>query len=289
MTLVNPLRLPIPIDHIGYGVKELYATIELFKRLGFSPTREKELMARDPETGEFYPLGQLSAHVVFEKGYIELSAPTWKIKNNHLIPFVERCPGIHILAVATSDVEKQHQSCRKCYQDLAAVAQASRKIEYGKNRGKARFKWFPLPGDDFPEGIVCFVEHLTRDLVFQSEVLSHPNEVSALAGVTLFSRNPKETEDKYKPFIIDGHGISNVHENSYLRIISYGDMANNNYGLKTPDQDAIIGLDMETGSLTIVKDILLRNKIRFHERPDAGIIVPVLSINSFILFRERNG
>lgn len=278
------LRLPLPIDHAGYGVDDLPAAVRLFRKLGFAPTKEKALMARDPESGERRPLGQTSAHVVFKKGYLELSAPT--IETNHLVPLVERHSGIHILALATNDAEEQHRACQQRHPDLPAVAQASRPIEYGKNRGAAGFKWFPLPGDVFREGIVCFVEHLTRKLVFQDEVSSHPNKAVALAGVALFSRDPEATAARYKPFAAPGHGILHVHETGYLRTITRADMARDDFGLKIPAEDRIVGLDVETTSLAALKNLLRENNIAFHDRPE-GVMVPLLPLNSFLLFKEQ--
>ena len=284
MIFGNSLRLPIPIDHAGYGVRDLPATVDLFKRLGFAPTKEKKLMTRDPNSGDFRPLGQLSAHLVFEEGYLELSAPT--SRDNHLVPLIERYPGIHILALATENAEEQHRYCRKRYQDSTPVRQASRHIEYGKNHGIARFKWFPLPADVFSEGIVCSVEHLTRGLVFQHEVLCHPNKVCALSGISLFAQNPGQMKKKYGPFSISEHDMPHVHEKGYLRIITRANMMEHNFARTLPDQDAIIGLDMETSSLTILKDVLRGNEINFHEDPDTGIFVPLPSLNSFLLFKE---
>lgn len=280
----NSLRWPLPIDHAGYGVDDLPAAVHLFRKLGFAPTKEKALMARDPESGERRPLGQLSAHVVFKKGYLELSAPT--IENNHLVPLVERYSGLHILALATNDAEEQRRACQQRHPDLPAVAQASRSIEYGKHRGAAGFKWFPLPGGVFREGIVCFVEHLTRKLVFQDEVSSHPNKAVAFAGVALFSRDLEATAARYKPFAVVGHEIPHVHEKGYLRIITREDMANDDFGLNIPAEDRIVGLDVETTSLAALKNLLRKNKMAFHDRPE-GAVVPLLSLNSFLLFKEQ--
>lgn len=284
MRAEGSLRWQAPIDHAGYGVDDLPAAIRLFRQLGFAPTKEKALMARDPESGERRPLGQLSAHVVFKKGYLELSAPT--VENNHLVPLVQRYAGLHILALATNDAEEQRRACQKRHPGLPAVAQASRAIDYGKNRGAAGFKWFPLPGDVFREGIVCFVEHLTRKLVFQDEVSSHPNKAVALAGVALFSKDPEATAARYKPFAVAGREIPHVHENGYLRIITREDMANDDFGLKIPAEDRIVGLDVETTSLAALKNRLRKNKMAFHDRPE-GAVVPLLSLNSFLLFKEQ--
>ena len=284
MRTESSLRRPLPIDHAGYGVDDLPAAARLFRKLGFAPTQEKALMARDPESGESRPLGQLSSHVVFKKGYLELSAPA--IENNHLVPLVERYSGLHILALATNDAEEQRRACQQRHPDLPAVAQASRPIEYGKHRGAAGFKWFPLPGGVFREGIVCFVEHLTRNLVFQDEVSSHPNQAVALAGVALFSTDPEATAARYKPFAATGQEIPHVHEKGYLRIITREDMANADFGLKIPAEDRIVGLDVETTSLAALKNLLRKNKMAFQERPE-GVVVPLLPLNSFLLFKEQ--
>lgn len=280
------LRLPMPIDHVGYGARDLRRVIDLFRMLGFAPTEEKELVVWDAETGAFHPLGQLSAHVVFANGYIELSAPTGQVAGNHLIPLVERRPGIHILAIAADDAERRRASALALHPSLPEVSHAAREIAYGKRRGKARFKWFPLPREAFPEGIVCFAEHLTRDLVFQSEVLSHPNKASGLSGVALVSENPERTAARYRPFAQGEHGIPRVHDRCHLSVAAHADLSGRGFGLNIPGGDAMIGLEVETASLTALTNALDRNRVGFREG-ESGILIPLSAINSFMLFRER--
>ena len=280
-------QLPLAVDHAGYGVSNLSAVVELFRKLGFSPTTEQELLARDRDTGTFHPLGQRSAHLVFEHGYLELSAPTRKVENNHLIPLVERYEGLHILALATSDAEQQRQRYSAWHPNPAPVAQASRSIEYGKDPGLARFKWFPLPAEVFPEGIVCCVEHLSRGRVFQREVLSHPNGVSGLLGVMLLSPDPQQAQARYEPFTNAEHGIPRVHERARLHMLPSVDAVNDALGLTLPRSDILVGLELETRALTTLKDILKQNRVGFFEYQQTGVIVPLPALNSFLYFRSN--
>ena len=282
----NWLQLPMPLDHAGYGARDLGAAIGLFRRLGFAPTEARELAVCDAETGAPRPLGQLSAHVMFANGYIELSAPTWKMADNPLIPLVQRRDGLHILALATQDAQQCWASMRELLPALPSVARAAREIAYGKRRGQARFQWFPLPAEVFAEGIVCFVEHLTPDLVFQREVLDHPNQATALLGAILVSENPQRAEDRYRPFAGSGRGIARAHPQGRLRFASHADLSCGDFGLNLAGSEALVGLEMETASLGALTEALDRGQMDYRELEDAGILVALPALNSFLLFQE---
>jgi len=290
MPFADALILPIPIDHIGYGVHHLGETITLFNKLGFTATRETPLMAR--HNGASYPLGQRSAHIMFENTYIELSAPTGENENNLLLAPVQDYTGIHILALATGNATEQHRTLGQRYKHLAPVAQASREVDYGSQQGTASFNWFLLPKDRFPEGLVCFVEHLTRTLVFQAPP-PQPNGATGLIGVTLYSRDKEDSKEKYRPFGLTQHDISHAHCHSYLRIVSDADIGSApepTAGLNMPDKDCvIIGLDIEVACLANLRSVLYKNRIDFSDHPPDRLLIRLPCLTSFILFQERQG
>jgi hypothetical protein len=188
----------MPIDHVGFVSADLAALREAFMRLGFNLTEAKPLFGRDGD-GNDVPLGQLSCHAVFERGYIELTAPTGENPDNHLYPYLSRYSGLHILALASDDTAVAHGELQAAglVAPASVVNTASRKIAYGSRHGEAGFRWFMLDPERFTEGLVCVVEHRTPDLVYQREVQDHPNTAQALVGSTLVSHAP-ETSRRYR-------------------------------------------------------------------------------------------
>ncbi len=181
---------PASLDHVGLVARSLEPLLAAARRLGFAPTEPKPLLGRDSATGEARSLGQSSAHLVFESGYVELSAVHDPSPAHHLAAYLRRHEGLHILALGVDDIAAAHARCRAAGLPVTAVAGASRAIEYGERRGEARFEWFMLEPAAAPEGLVCCVRHLTPELVFQPAVQRHPNGVVALAGVYVAAAEP---------------------------------------------------------------------------------------------------
>jgi hypothetical protein len=171
--------------------RSLEPLVSAARRLGFAPTPPKPLMASDPATGEERPLGQSSAHLVFERGYVELSAVHSASPDHHLAHWLSRREGLLILALGVDDIEAAHARCRAAALPVSPIAGASRAIEYGDRRGEARFRWFMLAPAASPEGLVCCVRNLTPELVFQPAVQRHPNGAAGLAGVYVAADDPE--------------------------------------------------------------------------------------------------
>ena len=153
----------VELDHAGIAVRNLTPLLEYFSALGFAPTEPQPLLALDPESGERIDLGQLSAHVMFEDNYLELTEVPDAQSGNHLEPFLQRYEGLHILIFRSDDLEALRKRAEGLGYAPSAIQHASRDIHYGV-RGAAHFEWFMLSRTDTPMGLVGFVHHRTRDL-----------------------------------------------------------------------------------------------------------------------------
>lgn len=180
----------IELDHLGFAVGDLAPLLETFTRLGFSPTEPREL-ERLREDGSTESLGQISAHLVFGDTYVELTAVPDRRSGNHLEEFLARHEGLHILALRSADIDAARSRCAAAGLHPTPVQLASRRIEYGERRGDARFRWWMLPAEDLPDGLLCHVENLRPGLVYQPAVQSHPNGALAVSGVTVNTTDPE--------------------------------------------------------------------------------------------------
>ena len=93
----EPFVLPV-IDHVGLVVSDIQAAVEELRRLGLKVSDPEPLLTSQG------PLGQRSAHCVFENGYLEISAPI-PGSGNHLEPFLAMGEGWRILVLACDDCE----------------------------------------------------------------------------------------------------------------------------------------------------------------------------------------
>jgi hypothetical protein len=174
----------LELDHLGFACRDLGALLRVFEVLGFAATPPQPLMTVD-EQGEARPLGQTSAHLVFGRTYIELSAVPDPAAGNHLEPFLARYEGLHIIAFRGGDLESRRLSLARAGLSPTTTAHARRGIGYGELHGEAHFHWFMLPAAQSPEGLVCVVDNQSPDLVYQPSVQSHPNGALDLCGLIL--------------------------------------------------------------------------------------------------------
>lgn len=178
------------LDHVGVVGRDLAAMRTAYARLGFAPTAPRPLERVDAATGARVPLGQSSCHLVLERGYVELSAVETDDPRHHLAAYLSRYTGLHIVALASTDIAGDHARCVTAGVEPTAVAAAARDIEYGDLHGVARFQWFMLAPRHSPACLTCFVRNLTPDLVFQRAVQVHPNSARALVSYTQVDPDP---------------------------------------------------------------------------------------------------
>lgn len=189
------------IDHVGLVGKDVHAMRAAFQRLGFAATAPKELMRWDSKTGERESLQQESAHAVLEQGYIELSAVVTDDASHHLARYLRRYQGLHVLALSSGDIDADHARCEQAGLEPTPVSIATRDVEYGVRQGTAQFRWFMLAPHSAPEGLLCYVHNHTPELVFQPEVMSHPNSAVALHGVTVVASKPERAAEHYRALL----------------------------------------------------------------------------------------
>lgn len=177
----------IGLDHVGFAVRDLAPLLECMRTLGFAPTEPQPLLGVDPDTGRTRALGQNSAHLVLQHGYVELTAVPDPASGNHLEAFLSRYQGLHILALHADDPAKARDRLVEIGVPVTPLAQASRSIEYGERTGNASFSWCMIEPAAFDAGLLCVMRGHTPELVYQPSVQQHANTAFALRAVTLLS------------------------------------------------------------------------------------------------------
>ena len=194
--------LYLPVDHLGIAARHLPPLLQAYTRLGFRVTRPDVLAARNAG-GQLVELGQHSAHIIFADTYLELTAVPGALRGHHLEHYLKRFNGLHILALKTCDAAASHARLRQTPLPPLPLQRAARQVDYrigDRGRaGEARFSWFQLAPEAFPEGLVCYVQHHTRDIVFQSAVMDHPNGAVGLAGCNIITSTPQAARERFEP------------------------------------------------------------------------------------------
>jgi hypothetical protein len=108
---------------------------------------------------------------------------------------------LHILALGVADVAAQCAASKAAGLPVTVPARATRAIEYGSRHGEARFEWAMLDATFTPEGLICWVHNLTPELVYQNEVMRHPNGASALAELWIETRDPEAFSQRHESWL----------------------------------------------------------------------------------------
>lgn len=176
----------LAIDHVGIVVHDLAAEVAAWRSFGFAVSEPVPLMGRDPQ-GRPVPLGQSSAHVVFENGYVELSAPE-PGSGNHLEPYLSAGEGLRILVLAAGDADAARRAVARRHPQVAPVATASREVVIEGAVLTARFRWFPLPVDVVPGVLSAVVQHETPGIVFHPSLVGHANGLTRMTSAVARGR-----------------------------------------------------------------------------------------------------
>jgi hypothetical protein len=266
------------IDHVGLVGRDVHAMRVAFERLGFIVTAPKLLMRWDAKTGERESLQQECAHAIMEQSYVELSAVLTDEPSHYLVPLVRRYHGLHILALRSSDIEADHLRCVRAGLEPTAVSIATRDVEYGIRQGAAQFRWFTLPLERSPGGLVCYVHNHTPEIVFQPEVMAHPNSATGVHGVTIVASKPAQVAEQYRvlfeqePAAI-GEELRFESGKQCVRIMSRHAFVARYPGAGVPVMPCLRALDVIVRDIGAARAYLNATRVRHQEREDGSLWV----------------
>ena len=181
----NPKPTPpaIGLDHVGFIIPDLTLSQALFADLGFTLTTRAD-HTRTNAHGQVVSAGSSQHSVMLHSGYIELMQITDPLAGHQLTPAIHERYGLHVLALATSDASAWHADCLRRQVSVGPLLDWSRPVKTPESEGLARFCFFDTPWQANDPSYICWVQHLTPELVRSPSLLAHPNLAQALLGVT---------------------------------------------------------------------------------------------------------
>lgn len=252
---------------------------DLWRRMGFHVVGPAELEAVDDE-GDLQPIGQQSAHVMFADHYLELTSVTHPKPGHHLERFFDAPKGLRLILLNSSDIEKDQAFCADTGLNPGDVHNAARKLEYGEC-GTARFRWFGLPDAQFPDALVCFVEHLTPERVFDSAQCQHANTASRLTRLGWVGDRIPENYQRLE-------GTAGNRESTQVETLPPSEMGRL---LKTPRTDlspwAVLGINVHDPDS--LKRLLEENGVPFETHGSRTVVQPDATGGLLLVFESLVG
>lgn len=179
------------LDHVGLIVPRLDEAARIFAALGFVLTARAE-HTRVNARGEVESAGSVQHSVMLEDGYIELQEITDPEHRHLLSPAAAKYFGLHIIAFGTGDAERAHDAVQRNGLATGPVLRWGRAVHEPEAAGEARFAFFVAPYRPEDEALLCWVQHLTPDLIRSPRLTAHPNAARFLAGISVLARNQDE-------------------------------------------------------------------------------------------------
>ena len=178
------------IDHVVIVVNDLAAAADSFRRMGFVVTPRGD-----------HTLGSRNHCVMLGEDYIELlTSPPENPhpSRQHYSEFASAGDGLAAIALRSD-------SAREAYTELLWAGfspsdpiEFSRPVRLPEGERDARFRVTQLAPDTTPGGYVFVCEHLTPEVVWRPEYLSHRNGATALAALAIVTDDIAATARSYE-------------------------------------------------------------------------------------------
>ena len=191
--------MKLVLDHVALVTPDLRATKENYENLGFQLTRESSHKGRVTPDGPVVLWGSGNHCAMFRRGYYEILGLTDPNRyHDHFKAALGRFHGVSLVALGCESASDLYESSKDRVPGLQAPIEVGRDVPYGQTTREGLFRIVHLDEEAFPEAELFFIEQATPDVLWQKKLLSHPNGVTGLLGITLCSEAPEETAARFE-------------------------------------------------------------------------------------------
>jgi hypothetical protein len=190
------------LDHVGVAVKSLDRGRDAFSRLGFRLTGRSIHSGSASAGAPVTPWGSGNHCAMFREGYLEIIGLTDATIYSSVKDMVARYEGLHIVAIGCGNADAAYAEFQKSGAPVEAPRALERDAPFGPgNREvrRAKFRNMYVERGSFTEGRFIFIEHLTRDVLWQPHLLDHPNGALGIDAVYFVVADPEATARKFAP------------------------------------------------------------------------------------------
>jgi hypothetical protein len=194
------------LDHVGVAVKSLDRGRDAFSRLGFQLTARSFHSGSRSTGAPVEPWGSGNHCAMFREGYLEIIGLTDASMYSSVKDMVARYEGLHIVAIGCGSADSAYAEFQKAGAPVEAPRALERDAAFGpgdRETRRAKFRNMYVERDKFVEGRFIFIEHLTRDVLWQPHLLDHPNGALAIDAVYFVVADVEATARKFAPQFSD--------------------------------------------------------------------------------------
>jgi len=198
--------LNLELDHVGVAVRSLDRGRDAYARLGFT------LAPRSIHSGSRTPGAPVEAWgsgnhcAMFREGYLEIIGLTDTQKYSSVKDMVDRYEGLHIVAIGVRPAAGGGLPIDEALAELlkrGVPVEGARSLERDAAFGpkdeetrRAKFRNCYVDRQQYTEARFLYIEHLTREVIWQPHLLEHANGAVGIDEVYFAADDPKATAMK---------------------------------------------------------------------------------------------
>lgn len=286
----------LTLDHIGVGIKDLDRGRDAYLRLGFRLTA-RSMHAGSPSPGApVVPWGSGNHCAMLGQGYLEVLGLTDPDRYSSVKDMVSRYEGLHIVALGCDDADAAHRALHAAALPVEAPRALERDAAFGvrdEQTRRARFRNIYLDRGAYPEARFLYIEHLTRDVLWQPHLLDHPNGAVALERVYFCTDDVAATAERLGRLTLTRPSRSAAGEaeirlaRGTLRILDRAAWARRQGGSAPAPTAAAAGFAVRVNSLGETRRLLVQRGVSFDEQ-DGIWVDPAEGCGAALHFFEEN-
>ncbi|MCZ6843132.1 MAG: VOC family protein [SAR324 cluster bacterium] len=187
------------LDHVAVVNRELQGLEDAYTRMGFLLTPTSRHSGSLNAGAPVVPMGSGNRCAMFKEGYLELLCVVDPdLDHERIDVMLARHKGIHIMAFGCDDSPAAQHYLNAAGFNLPAPHLLERMAETSQGQQLLRFRNLRLTLEDMPEGNVIVIKHETPDLLWEPQLMDHPNGVVGLTEVVLCVADVEEATARYQ-------------------------------------------------------------------------------------------
>lgn len=272
----------VKLDHIGVAIKDLERGRATYERLGFTLTLRSIHRGSPTPGAPVIPFGSGNHCAMFHEGYLEIVGLTDPAIFSNIKPLVARYEGAHIVAFGVDSADATFRDLKARAIPIEAARDLQRDAAFGpggKEMRHAAFRNMYFDQAAYPEARLIYIEHLTRDVLWQPHLLDHPNGVTALRDVFLCVADARAIADKYAGlFDVTAHRVTDDEWRIALArgtvwIATPAAWARRSAGAAAPVVPSPGGIGFRVTDIAVTRALLANNGVETRAGPDGGLWV----------------
>ncbi|MBW7923045.1 MAG: VOC family protein [Rubellimicrobium sp.] len=291
------MREALHLDHTGHIVRDLGAAAALYRRMGFrlTPLSHHQTPGRD---GCMVPAGTANQCAMLPRGYLEIMGVTDRSADSYSAReaggFLDAFEGLHLLAFGTADRDATQARLER---DGVACAprELGRMIDTATGPAEARFRLLTVAAMSDESRSFFFIEHATRDLLWQPDLTVHENGALGLAELVIVTDDPGGLEQTLnRTFGVNGtpEGPAIIWrlDRSALVVTTAAD-ADDRFGVSVARRDIphAAGQVIEVADMAALAGLLQRNAVPFCRHRDRLTVAPADAMGVALQFAPAGG